>query len=80
MNSENGDMGTVEWLSYCILLACLFYWADAYLFPQKNEIKQIPATQVNCPNIQIKHFVGGDLKTGQHVVDGCAESLNTWSK
>lgn len=43
---------------------------------QKSMFAVVTENEMNCPDIRVRHFVSGDLKTGVQRVDTCSKHLN----
>lgn len=42
MNNQNGNMSSLEFKSWAVLIACLMFMLDNYLADRKESVKQIP--------------------------------------
>jgi hypothetical protein len=69
-----GAMSSLEFLSTAVALAGLVFIFSGMYNPTVHPRPVVP--EQNCPDIQVRHFVGSNLKTGVKVVDGCSERLN----
>lgn len=74
-----GAMGGGEFICWAALIATLYcaIFGNLHQTPTPQPLLYTPpANEMVCPDLQIRHFIGSDLKTGVKVVDACAESLN----
>lgn len=78
-NSQISSMSNTDFFCLAILIA-VWYCAVFGNLDQTSTPQPLlytpPANEMVCPDIQVKHFVGSNLKTGVKAVDACAESLN----
>ena len=45
-------------------------------YQQKSMFAVVNENEMNCPDIRVRHFVSGDLKTGVQRVDACSRHVN----
>lgn len=64
-----GAMGNLEYICSIIAIAgivSLFTGVYDVTHQQKSMFAVVNENEMNCPNIRVRHFVNGDLKTGVH--------------
>ena len=74
-----GAMGSLEYICSIMAIAgivSLFTGVYDVTHQQKSMFAVVNENEMNCPDIRVRHFVSGDLKTGVHRVDACASYLN----
>ena len=74
-----GAMGNLEYICSIIAIAgivSLFIGVYDVTHQQKSMFAVVNENEMNCPDIRVRHFVSGDLKTGIQRVDACASYLN----
>ena len=74
-----GAMGSLEYICSIIAIAgivSLFTGVYDVTHQQKSMFTVVNENEMNCPDIRVRHFVSGDLKTGVQRVDACASYLN----
>ena len=69
-----GAMSSLEFLSTAVALAGLVFVFSGMYNPTHHP-RPTPPEQ-SCPDIQVRHSVGSNLKTGVKAVDGCSKLLN----
>ena len=79
MTKPLGSMGSIEFISTCFAIAGIFSILTGVYdvtHQQKSMFAVVNENEMNCPDIRVRHSVGGDLKTGVQRVDACASYLN----
>ena len=74
-----GSMGSIEFISTCLAIAGIFSILTGVYdvtHQQKSMFTVVNENEMNCPDIRVRHSVGGDLKTGVQRVDACSRHLN----
>ena len=74
-----GAMGSLEYICSIIAIAgiaSLFTGVYNVNYQQNSMFAVVNENEMNCPDIRVRHFVSGDLKTGVQRVDACASYLN----
>ena len=71
-------MGTIEYISSCIALAGIAFIFTMWQPTQHPALLASADTQMLCPDLQIRHSVASNLKTGIRVVDACSSNLNVF--
>ena len=74
-----GVMSSLEYICSIIAIAgivSLFTGVYNVNYQQKSMFAVVNENEMNCPDIRVRHFVNGDLKTGVQRVDACASYLN----
>ena len=74
-----GAMSSLEYICSIIAIAgivSLFTGVYNVNYQQKSMFAVVNENEMNCPDIRVRHFVSGDLKTGVQRVDACASYLN----
>ena len=73
-----GAMGSLEYVSSCIAIAGLVFIFSGMYTPTQHPLMfaVVNENEMNCPDIRVRHFVNGDLKTGVQRVDTCSKHLN----
>ena len=74
-----GAMGSLEYICSIIAIAgvvSLFTGVYNVNYQQKSMFAVVNENEMNCPDIRVRHFVSGDLKTGVQRVDTCSKHLN----
>lgn len=74
-----GVMSSLEYICSIIAIAglvSLFTGVYNVNYQQKSMFAVVNENEMNCPDIRVRHFVSGDLKTGIQRVDACASYLN----
>ena len=74
-----GAMGSLEYICSIIAIAgivSLFTGVYDVTHQQKSMFAVVNENEMNCPDIRVRHFVSGDLKTGVQRVDTCSKHLN----
>jgi hypothetical protein len=78
MKAPIGAMSSLEFLSTATAIAGLvFIFSGMYTATQHPSMfAVVNENEMNCPDIRVRHFVSGDLKTGVQRVDACSKHLN----
>ena len=74
-----GAMGNLEYICSIIAIAgivSLLTGVYDVTHQQKSMFAVVNENEMNCPDIRVRHFVSGDLKTGVQRVDTCSQHLN----
>ena len=73
-----GAMGSLEYVSSCIAIAGLVFIFSGMYTPTQHPsmFAVVNENEMNCPDIRVRHFVNGDLKTGVQRVDTCSRHVN----
>lgn len=74
-----GAMGSLEYICTIISIAglvSLFTGVYNVNYQQKSMFAVVNENEMNCPDIRVRHFVSGDLKTGVQRVDTCSRHVN----
>ena len=74
-----GSMGSIEFISTCFAIAGIFSILTGVYdvtHQQKSMFAVVNENEMNCPDIRVRHFVSGDLKTGVQRVDACSRHVN----
>lgn len=74
-----GAMGSLEYICSIIAIAgivSLLTGVYDVTHQQKGMFAVVNENEMNCPDIRVRHFVGGNLKTGVQRVDTCSKHLN----
>jgi len=74
-----GAMGSLEYICSIIAIAgivSLLTGVYDVTHQQKSMFAVVNENEMNCPDIRVRHFVNGDLKTGVQRVDTCSKHLN----
>jgi hypothetical protein len=71
-----GFMKVAEYIFTCTAIAGVFFVFTLWQPDQYTPLLAKHHTQMLCPDLQIRHSVGGNLKTGIKVVDACASYVN----
>jgi len=74
-----GAMGNLEYICTIIAIAgvvSLFTGVYNVNYQQKSMFAVVNENEMNCPDIRVRHFVSGDLKTGVQRVDTCSRHVN----
>ena len=74
-----GAMGNLEYICSIIAIAgivSLFTGVYDVTHQQKSMFAVVNENEMNCPDIRVRHFVSGDLKTGVQRVDTCSRHVN----
>ena len=74
-----GAMGSLEYICSIIAIAgivSLFTGVYNVNYQQKSMFAVVNENEMNCPDIRVRHFVNGDLKTGVQRVDTCSRHVN----
>lgn len=76
-----GAMSSLEYICSIIAIAGIFSILTG-VYDVTHQQKSMFAVvnenenEMNCPNIRVRHFVSGDLKTGVQRVDTCSRHVN----
>lgn len=78
MKAPLGAMSSLEFLSTTIAISgIIFIFSGMYTATQHPSMfTVVNENEMNCPDIRVRHSVGGDLKTSVQRVDACASYLN----
>ena len=74
-----GSMGSIEFISTCFAIAGVFSILTGVYnvnYQQKSMFAVVDESEMNCPDIRVRHFIGSDLRSGTQAVDACSERLN----
>ncbi len=74
-----GAMDSLEYICTIISIAgvvSLLTGVYDVTHQQKSMFAVVNENEMNCPDIRVRHFVNGNLKTGIQRVDACASYLN----
>lgn len=73
-----GAMSSLEYICTITAIAGLVHiFSGAYTPTQyPSMFAVVNENEMNCPDIRVRHFVSGDLKTGVQKVDTCSRHLN----
>lgn len=74
-----GAMGSLEYICSIIAIAgivSLFTGVYDVTHQQRSMFAVVNEDEMNCPDIRVRHFVSGDLKTGVQRVDACSRHVN----
>ena len=73
-----GAMSSLEYICTIISIAGLVSLFTGVYTPTQHPsmFAVVNENEMNCPDIRVRHFVSGDLKTGVQRVDACASYLN----
>lgn len=74
-----GVMSSLEYICSIIAIAglvSLFTGVYNVNYQQKSMFAVVNENEMNCPDIRVRHFVNGDLKTGIQRVDTCSRHVN----
>lgn len=72
-----GAMSSLEYICSIIAIAGIVsLFTGVYDVTHQQKSMFAVVNEMNCPNIRVRHFVNGDLKTGVQRVDACASYLN----
>ena len=74
-----GAMSSLEYICSIIAIAgivSLFTGVYNVNYQQKSMFAVVNENEMNCPDIRVRHFVNGDLKTGVQRVDTCSRHVN----
>lgn len=74
-----GSMSSLEYICSIIAIAgvvSLFTGVYNVNYQQKSMFAVVDENEMNCPDIRVRHSVGGDLKTGVQRVNTCSRHLN----
>ena len=74
-----GAMGNLEYICSIIAIAgivSLFTGVYNVNYQHPSMFAVVNENEMNCPDIRVRHFVSGDLKTGVQRVDTCSRHLN----
>lgn len=69
-------MKTFEYICTVFAIAGVFFVFTLWEADRYSPLIAYPHTQMLCPDLQIRHSVASNLKTGIKVVDACASNLN----
>lgn len=69
-------MKTFEYICTCFALAGIAFILTMWQPTQYQPLMNAAHTQMLCPDLQIRHSVASNLKTGIRVVDACSSNLN----
>lgn len=69
-------MKTFEYICTVFAIAGVFFVFTLWQPTQYQPLINAAHTQMLCPDLQIRHSVASNLKTGISVVDACASNLN----
>ena len=79
MTRPIGSIGSLEYICTIISIAgivSLFTGVYDVTHQQKSMFAVVNENEMNCPDIRVRHFVSGDLKTGVQRVDTCSHHVN----
>ena len=73
-----GAMSSLEYICTIIALAGLFFVFSGMYTPTQHPsmFAVINESEMNCPDIRVRHFVGSDLRSGVQRMFACASYLN----
>ena len=74
-----GAMGNLEYICTCFAIAgivSLLTGVYDVTHQQRSMFAVVNENEMNCPDIRVRHFVNGNLKTGVQRVDTCSKHLN----
>ena len=74
-----GAMGNLEYICSIIAIAgivSLLTGVYDVTHQQKSMFAVVNKNEMNCPDIRVRHFGSGDLKTGVQRVDTCSRHVN----
>ena len=71
-------MKTSEYICTTFAIAGILFVFTLWTPDQYEPLLAQPDTQMICPDVAIKHSVGGNLKTGVQMVDKCASYVNVF--
>ena len=73
-----GAMGNLEYICSITAIAGLVHIFSGMYTPTRHPsmFAVVNENEMNCPDIRVRHFVSGDLKTGVQRVDTCSRHLN----
>ena len=73
-----GAMSSLEYICTIISIAGLVSLFTGVYTPTQHPsmFAVVNENEMNCPDIRVRHFVNGDLKTGVQRVDACSKHLN----
>lgn len=74
-----GAMESLEYICSTIAIAGIFSILTGVYdvtHQQKSIFTVVNENEMNCPDIRVRHFVSGDLKTGVQRVDTCSRHVN----
>ena len=74
-----GAMGNLEYICSIIAIAgvvSLFTGVYDVTHQQRSMFAVVNENEMNCPDIRVRHFVSGDLKTGVQRINACSQHLN----
>ena len=74
-----GAMGNLEYICSIIAIAGIVSVLTGVYdvtHQQKSMFAVVNENEMNCPDIRVRHFVNGDLKTGVQRVDTCSRHVN----
>ena len=73
-----GAMGNLEYICSITAIAGLVFIFSGMYTPTQHPsmFAVVNENEMNCPDIRVRHFVSGDLKTGVQRVDTCSRHVN----
>ena len=73
-----GAMGNLEYICSIIAIAGIVHIFSGMYTPTQypSMFAVVNENEMNCPDIRVRHFVSGDLKTGVQRVDACSRHVN----
>lgn len=73
-----GAMGNLEYICSITAIAGLVFIFSGMYTPTQHPsmFAVVNENEMNCPDIRVRHFVNGDLKTGVQRVDTCSRHVN----
>ena len=73
-----GAMNSLEYICSTIAIAGLVHIFSGMYTPTQHPsmFAVVNENEMNCPDIRVRHFVSGDLKTGVQRVNTCSRHLN----
>lgn len=69
-------MKTLEYISTCFAIAGILFVFTLWEADRYGPLLAYPDTDAVCPDLQIRHGVGSDLRPGVKVVDACSAHVN----
>jgi len=71
-------MGNLEYICSIIAIAGIVSLFSGIYTPTQHPsmFAVVNENEMNCPDIRVRHFVSGDLKTGVQRVDTCSRHVN----
>ena len=73
-----GAMGNLKYICSITAIAGLVFIFSGMYTPTQHPsmFAVVNENEMNCPDIRVRHFVSGDLKTGVQRVDTCSRHVN----